>query len=71
MPDLVKLVTVTNEVDAEIVYSLLKSNGIESVIKSPAGFQFPTAPSMKEVFVQEEDFELARKLLSSSGIALE
>ncbi|HZD60510.1 MAG TPA: DUF2007 domain-containing protein [Anaerolineae bacterium] len=68
MSGLVKLVTVANEIEAEIVRSFLKSNGIESTIREPAVIHFPTSPFMREVFVQEEDFELARRLLDSFGI---
>lgn len=71
MSDLVGLITVANEIEAEIVRSLLESNGISSVIKASAVYHFPTSPLVREVFVQAEDLELAREILSSSGIVSE
>jgi len=66
MSDLTLLVAVADEVEAEMVRSLLESNGIISVMKAPA-YTFPTSPIMREIFVKEEDLELAQKILSSAG----
>jgi len=67
--DLAKLTTVTNELAAEEIRSLLRTEGIESMQRktdfavgmtdaSPSGF------GPREIFVYPEDLERARALIA-------
>ncbi|HCG98251.1 MAG TPA: hypothetical protein DE036_00130 [Actinobacteria bacterium] len=68
MSGLVELTAVENEVEAEMVNSLLSSHGIQTVIKA-APLEFPMSALLRVVYVLEEDLERALELLDSDNFA--
>ncbi|MDI6816321.1 MAG: DUF2007 domain-containing protein [Actinomycetota bacterium] len=66
MSGLVELTAVENEVEAEMVSSLLASHGIQTVIKA-APLEFPMSALLRVVYVLDEDLERALELLDSSN----
>ena len=68
--DLVRLVVVANELEAEVVRSLLTTEGIESMQRytnfgAGAVDGMPSAGGPREVLVHESDLERARELIAS------
>lgn len=68
--DLVRLTIVANELEAEMVRSLLATEGIESIQRytnfgAGALDGMPSGGGPREVLVHEDDLEAARELVAS------
>jgi hypothetical protein len=65
--DLVRLTLVANPVEAEMIRSLLSTEGIESIRKQTdfgAGTMDGFSGGQQEILVEEKDIEAARELIS-------
>ena len=70
MPDLVRLTIVANELEAEMVRSLLSTAGIESIQRytdfGAGSFDgMPSGGGPREILVHVSDLETARELVES------
>jgi len=68
--DLVRLTVVSNELEAEMVRSLLATAGIESMqrytnLAAGAFDGMPTSGGPREILVHESDLDGARELIAS------
>lgn len=65
-----KLITVDSLFTAELIEKLLEGEGIPVVIKRSEMFDNPYLGSTgpRELYVDEEDFEVAKKLIEESNI---
>jgi hypothetical protein len=65
--DLVRLTVVANPVEAEMIQSLLKTEGIESMRKQTdfgAGTMDGFSGGQQEILVEEKDLETAQELIA-------
>ncbi|MEP6909440.1 MAG: DUF2007 domain-containing protein [Actinomycetota bacterium] len=66
---LVRVTLVANPVEAELIRSLLKTEGIESIRKQTdfgAGTMDGFSGGQQEILVEENDLEAARELIGES-----
>jgi hypothetical protein len=69
---LVKVTTVANEIEAEIVCALLRTEGIDATHRrtdfaAGAADASTTAAGPREIYVPAEDLDAARELLSAES----
>ena len=69
MGRLIRLTLAGNPVEAELIRSLLKTEGIDSIRKQTdfgAGSMDGFSGGQQEILVEEKDFEAARELIAES-----